>query len=548
MRRWISLLIVSLLVLGGVSLTQTLSAQEGTPTASGSPEASPAADGTPIVLPTPQASSPGISLYAGGLLNPRGSTWGPDGAMYVALAGTGGSVTFASSTSDVATPVPEFAGHTASVVRIVLRDDVVTQGCPEVVASGLPSTRGMNGHDQGPADVAFLEGTLYVLQDAGDSGMVFPEFPNGVYAVEPDGSLLLVADVRDWIQKNPVSHPAYDQGPEGETFAMIAGDGFLWVVESNSGQVLKVTPDGAITRIADLSEGHPVPTGVAKAPDGGVYVGFLTPAPYTDGSSKVIKVDPQGNVTTVWTGLTMITALAVSPAGDLYALEMATGNSSKAPYVAPGTGRIVKQTGPDSLWVVATGFDYPIAMETGPDGALYVSTPAFGADSDIGGIIRVDLSRNQPMTVDPDIVTASTCTIPTPEPRPATLGGAGVATQPETSTPVTTAAGSSDSTSSASGGSAADASNAGGKTATGAFAIEIKNFSFNPKDLTVPAGTTVTWTNLDQVAHTATADKGEFNSGNLNPGESFSFKFETAGTYVYNCSYHPTMQGTITVT
>ena len=74
-------------------------------------------------------------------------------------------------------------------------------------------------------------------------------------------TLTLLADIRDWIQRNPVAHLAYDQGPEGETFAMIAGESFLWVLESNSGQVLKVTPDGQSRESPDLSEGHPVPTG-----------------------------------------------------------------------------------------------------------------------------------------------------------------------------------------------------------------------------------------------------------------------------------------------
>ena len=537
MRRWISFTLLTTLLMSGLLVSRSLSAQDATPLAVGSPSASP------VTIASPQASSPGVSLFAGGLLNPRGMTWDSDGTMYVALAGSGGSTEYASATSDEATPVPSFAGKTASVVKIAQRDDVVTLGCPVVVASGLPSTRGMSGHDQGPADVAFLEGNLYVLQDGGDAAMLFPEFPNGVYKVEANGSLTLVADIRDWIQKNPVSHLAYDQGPEGETFAMIAGDSFLWVVESNSGQLLKVTPDGQISREADLSEGHPVATGLAAAPDGGVYVGFLTPAPYTDGSSKVVMIDPQGNVTTVWTGLTMITGLAVNPAGNLYALEMSTGNAAKPPYVQPHSGRIVKQTGPDSLSVVASGLNFPIGMGLGPDGALYVSTPAFGADTDVGGIVRIDLSRNQPMSVSPNIEQISTCDIPTPEPIPSTLGGADVQTVPETTTPVTSAAGNSD----ASDSGAAGSSNAGGKSATGALAIEIKNFSFTPKELTVPAGSTVTWTNLDSVAHTATADDGTFNSGNLNPGQSFSFIFAKPGTYVYNCTYHPTMQGTIIV-
>ncbi|MCA9861055.1 MAG: ScyD/ScyE family protein, partial [Thermomicrobiales bacterium] len=519
MRRWIPVSLLTLLVVSGLLIAQSLSAQDATPVADPAPASSPMA--SPEVIASPQASSPGITLYAGVLQNPRGFTWDSNGAMYVALAGTGGSVEFSSATSDDATPVPSFAGTTASVVRIVLRDDVVTLGCPQYVASGLPSTRGMNGHDQGPSDVAFLSGQLYVLQDGGDSAMLFPEFPNGVYAVNPNGTLTLVADVRDWIQQNPVEHLAYDQGPEGETFAMVAGESFLWVVESNSGQVLKVTPEGEITRMADLSDGHPVPTGIALAPDGGVYVSFLTPAPYVDGSSKVIKVDQQGNITTVWTGLTMVTALAVSPAGDLYALEMATGNSDQPPYVHPDTGRIVKQTGPDTLAEVVVGLDFPISMGVGPDGALYVSTPAFGADSNIGGIVRVDLSRPQPMTISPNIIELSTCDVATPDPMTETLGGAGsVANTAMIPTPAASAAGNSDS---------AASSNSGGKSATGAFAIEIKNFAFNPKEMDVPKGTTVTWTNMDSVAHTATADDGEFNSGNLKPGQSFSFQFDKEG-------------------
>jgi plastocyanin len=95
---------------------------------------------------------------------------------------------------------------------------------------------------------------------------------------------------------------------------------------------------------------------------------------------------------------------------------------------------------------------------------------------------------------------------------------------------------------------AAARANDDGKAATGAQAVQIHNFSFGPGTLTVPAGTIVTWTNLDSVAHTATADNGAFNSGNIAPNNSFSFRFDTPGTYVYNCSYHPSMQGTIVVT
>jgi plastocyanin len=77
--------------------------------------------------------------------------------------------------------------------------------------------------------------------------------------------------------------------------------------------------------------------------------------------------------------------------------------------------------------------------------------------------------------------------------------------------------------------------------------VSIKNFAFNPPNATVAAGTTVTWVNNDQTAHTVTADDGTFDSGTLQPGQSFSFKFDKAGTYAYHCNIHPDMTATVTV-
>ena len=91
------------------------------------------------------------------------------------------------------------------------------------------------------------------------------------------------------------------------------------------------------------------------------------------------------------------------------------------------------------------------------------------------------------------------------------------------------------------------AANDGGKAATGAQAVQIQNFAFHPRTLAVPVGTTVTWTNLDGVPHTATADGGAFDSGALGQGQSFSFRFDRPGTYAYHCSFHPGMAGAIVV-
>jgi amicyanin len=77
--------------------------------------------------------------------------------------------------------------------------------------------------------------------------------------------------------------------------------------------------------------------------------------------------------------------------------------------------------------------------------------------------------------------------------------------------------------------------------------VQIADFAFSPPTLTIVAGESVTWTNADPVVHTATSTSGAFDSGDLDPGESYSFTFTTPGTYDYVCTPHPSMTGTIVV-
>lgn len=82
--------------------------------------------------------------------------------------------------------------------------------------------------------------------------------------------------------------------------------------------------------------------------------------------------------------------------------------------------------------------------------------------------------------------------------------------------------------------------------------VSIANFSFGPDTLTVKAGTTVTWRNNEDAPHTVTADDGSFSSSTLGQGDSFSFTFDTPGTYDYHCQFHggaghTGMSGTIVV-
>lgn len=75
--------------------------------------------------------------------------------------------------------------------------------------------------------------------------------------------------------------------------------------------------------------------------------------------------------------------------------------------------------------------------------------------------------------------------------------------------------------------------------------VSISNFAFDPANITVKKGTTVTWVNNDSVTHTVTSSV--FSSPDISPGGKFEFTFNNTGTFDYNCSIHPSMKGVVNV-
>ena len=461
------------------------------PLAGHSQEATPAATTLP----------PGVEVVASGLTNPRGFAWDVDGQLYLALAGTGGPDKLIRE----GTPRPFMIGETSSIARI-------DNGCAVPVAEGLPSRHWLTPDwIWGAMDVAILEGELYALLGGGGPTNGQPDWPNGVYRVLANGTTELVADLSAWFQDNLTAVTAWEgANPDGSLFAMKAGSDRLWVSEAVSGRLLTVTTDGQITLVADLSADHMVPTGIALDDAGGAYVNHETVVPYPEGAGKVIHVGPDGTVTDAWTGLTAGTGLTMSPDGVLYAAEMATNNSDEPPYLRPNSGRVVRQTGTDRLEPVVTDIPYPVHLDFGPDGALYLAYPAFAPDmgQEQGVLLRIDLSQELPISLADVGTLAPSCSEEAGD------------VQPVAGTPA---------------------------AATG-MSVRIDDFAFLPQEITVPVRTTVTWINDDWAPHTATADDGTFVSGRLNQGQRFAHTFAEAGTYPYRCSFHPGMLGTVVVT
>jgi plastocyanin len=370
-------------------------------------------------------------------------------------------------------------------------------------------------------DVAIFNGELYALLGGGGPAGL----PNGIYRVLGDGTLELVADLGTWSAENPTAFIAPDDTPTGSWFDLEAGAQGLWATEAVRGRVVTVTADGQITQVVDLSEGHMVPTGLALDGQGGAYVGYETTVPYPDGSSKVSHVAADGTVTDAWTGLTAVTDVVMGPDGVLYAAEMATNNTAEPPYLNPGTGRIVRQTGPDTLEEVVTGIDYPVHFGFNPAGNLVLAAPAFTADRGEGQgmVLSIDIA-NAPVSLQGVDTTTPTCTTTTANaPTEAAVATEAVPVATEALPPT----------------EAAPAAN---------VAVSIEGFAFNQATIEIPVGTTVTWTNNDATAHTVTSDDGAFDSGGLDQGQTFSFTFTTPGEFAYHCDFHPGMQATVIVT
>jgi plastocyanin len=80
-----------------------------------------------------------------------------------------------------------------------------------------------------------------------------------------------------------------------------------------------------------------------------------------------------------------------------------------------------------------------------------------------------------------------------------------------------------------------------------ARSVEIEDNFFDPPNAAVEPGSTITWTNRGAVPHTVTADDASFDSGVLNPGDSYTVAFGGQGTVTYHCEIHPEMRGSVTV-
>ena len=353
----------------------------------------------------PSVPSVNISVFATGLVNPRGLQFGPDGYLYVAEggsptgtltqapAGLGGNCSVGAG--GPGGPAGYFGSTTGSrISRIDANGNVTT------FVDKLPSDKvAVVGLASGVADVAFIGNTMYALLAGAGCSHGVPSIPNGVIQISPDGSSwTMIADLSAFLQTHPVEHPTDpitgDFEPDGTWYSMIAVRGALYAIEPNHGEMVKITTEGNITRVIDISasQGHVVPTVVA---DHGVfYVGNLGQFdPDQLNTQDVFHITPSGQLKVAATGLSKVLGLVFDGRARLYALE--TSYSTSSPGPVPATGRLIRilPNGQQQVLIDSTSdipLFFPTGLTFGPDGSLYISNHGFGPPG--GEILKVEVN------------------------------------------------------------------------------------------------------------------------------------------------------------
>ena len=352
----------------------------------------------PQVSPEAMAN---MQVIATGLNNPRHLTIGPDGGVYVAEAGAGGTSCYPDP-RDPASVV--CVGTTGSITRI--EDGVQTR-----IATGLPSLADPSGvAAEGPFDISWrprdafsvLVGGLGMLTLYHDQlAALNPLFDDmGKLArMNPAGSWSYMADVFEYERVANPDGGAIDSNP----YAVFSAPGRKRIVADAGGNaLLEVNNGGQIKTLAvfpNLIVPYPpmfgggegpaqaVPTTVTQGPDGAYYIGQLSGFPFAQGAANVYRLVPRGQPQVVASGFSSIIDIDFGADGSLYVLEIAADLFACEILGGPCEGRLTRIAPDGTRTVLASQLPFPTGIAIGSNGEIYMSL--FGIFPGMGMVVRM---------------------------------------------------------------------------------------------------------------------------------------------------------------
>ncbi len=337
------------------------------------------------------------TVVASGLDNPRGLDFAPNGALYIAEAGTGGN-----GPSLPGPDGPVQLGSSGAITR-------VWKGAQARIVTGLPSLANAAGERaSGPSAISFgqlghafltigLGAPPAAREQLGAAGARMAR----IFQMNQNGKLQHVADLGAFEAATDPDGNGPDTNPNGVIAATAGG---VYVTDAGGNTLLHVDARGRVSVVAvfpnrtvttppplpqppfppQLSM-QPVPTNVVRGPDGALYVSELTGFPFPVGGARIYRVVPGSAPTIYAEGFTNIIDLEFDAAGNLYVLEI-DRNSLLAPEV---TGRLarINAIGGAVDTVASEGLVMPGGLAIGPDGAIYVSN--YSVMPGIGEVLRI---------------------------------------------------------------------------------------------------------------------------------------------------------------
>jgi dienelactone hydrolase len=355
---------------------------------------------------TPQLSQ--IEVVASGLDSPRKLSFGPDGALYVAEAGRGGTGASIPSPSQPGAFLSY--GATGAITRI-------QDGVAQRVVTGLPSLALPDESDAaGVNDIEFdSDGNAYAVVGLASN----PANRDDLLQV-PDFSQLIAIDNFDggasWTRLTDFG--AYEQtnNPDGQDvitnlYDLLIKDNKAYVLDAGANDLLSqrafggkptletVFPSRTMTEplTGQAIVQQPVPTSVAVGPDDTLYVGELSGFPFQEGAAQVYRINAEGEAEVYADGFTHISDLAFDDAGGLYVLEydadgLLNGSDAGALIYLSPDGKTRTTIADDQL-------TNPTGLEIGADGDIYVSNKGYVAGQ--GEVVRLSLEQDTTFSPEP---------------------------------------------------------------------------------------------------------------------------------------------------